>query len=418
MQVVYFAAVNAERDEGRWAISTLEGLLQRHEFGPTKTILALSDASTFWSRVEDGGRAVDAAKRGQAVLALVPGDSRHLEAELLERLGTALSLTDPEEAIQHLRAALQIRIERLGPDHPDVGLAYSELGVAEANADQVSESEASTRRALQIYAKGGIGGRRRAALLSNLATLLWRQAQYDEARVLMEQSLEFFESAAGPDHSDTLSVRDNLALLHLAIGEPETSAAMHLDVARGRARALGEHHYEVARSRLHAASALGFMRRNDEARAQLELALGADLEEAPIIEALALTTLAHLTLDERRDPQSARERLVAAQARVADQPSLSAHALIELGLARADLAEGQLDGALQHANEARRQGEATQGGDETQLEVDWTLAQIYAAQGRNTEATKLARSTVAAWPRDGGRNRVMRAEITHWLQAR
>ena len=50
-----------------------------------------------------------------------------------------------------------------------------------------------------------------ATSLNNLANLYYTQGKYDLAEPLYERALAIYEKALGPDHPDTIQIRENLA---------------------------------------------------------------------------------------------------------------------------------------------------------------------------------------------------------------
>jgi len=121
------------------------------------------------------------------------------------------------EATELAKRALAIREAALGPDHPDVGGALSNLAMLYRGQGRSAEAEPIFRRSLAIYEKAlGPDHRVVGTLLNNLAELYRAQGRYGEAEPLYQRSIAIHEKALGPDHPEVGSSLNNLAQQYLA----------------------------------------------------------------------------------------------------------------------------------------------------------------------------------------------------------
>lgn len=104
----------------------------------------------------------------------------------------------------------------LGADHPNVGLLLCDLGHVYACLGKRGVAEQVLKRSLRILeAVRGTEDRDRAVVLGNLATLYRDQGKVDEAVQLFEESIAVFERTRGPNHPDVAVPCVNLGNLYL-----------------------------------------------------------------------------------------------------------------------------------------------------------------------------------------------------------
>jgi tetratricopeptide (TPR) repeat protein len=116
------------------------------------------------------------------------------------------------EAIPLAQRALAIREKSLGPDHPAVANALSNLAGMYYTLGRYVEAEPLYKRALAIREKaGGPNHPDVGVLLDNLALLFKVQGRYAEAEQLNKRALAVLRKALGPNHLDVATSLDNLA---------------------------------------------------------------------------------------------------------------------------------------------------------------------------------------------------------------
>ena len=100
---------------------------------------------------------------------------------------------------------------------------------------------------------------------NNLANAYRAAGRIGEAITLHEQTLATRERVLGPDHSDTLGSRNNLALAYQAADRTGEAITLHEQNLATRARVLGVDHPDTLDSRNNLANAYWAAGRNDEA---------------------------------------------------------------------------------------------------------------------------------------------------------
>jgi hypothetical protein len=94
-----------------------------------------------------------------------------------------------------------------------------------------------------------IGDARTVARLQNLlGQSLLGLGHYDKALPLLEKSRQTSESELGRDHPDTLTTKNNLAMLYYAQGEYVKAESLHVEVLRLRKKELGADHADTLNS--------------------------------------------------------------------------------------------------------------------------------------------------------------------------
>jgi CHAT domain-containing protein/Tfp pilus assembly protein PilF len=119
------------------------------------------------------------------------------------------------QAIPLAHRLLAIRQKLLGPDHPEVATALSNLAAFYHFQGRYAEAEPLYKRSLAIREKAlGRDDPVVAESLSNLAMLYKNQGRYAEAEPLFKRALAIEEKALGPDDPDLAITLNNLALLY------------------------------------------------------------------------------------------------------------------------------------------------------------------------------------------------------------
>ncbi|HEX4150392.1 MAG TPA: serine/threonine-protein kinase, partial [Pirellulales bacterium] len=154
------------------------------------------------------------------------------------------------DAEVHLRKALALFQESLGPDAPETVEAMNNLAQLLKERGKLAEAEPLVRQALAARRKHlGPDHPDVLASESNLALLLQVQGKLAEAGKLAEENLQHYRKVLGPNDPDTLLAQQNLALIRIKQGrsaeaEPqlrETLAALIKNPNIGR-----EHPYTLS----------------------------------------------------------------------------------------------------------------------------------------------------------------------------
>jgi serine/threonine protein kinase len=157
-----------------------------------------------------------------------------IEATLRLAVGsTYAKLALLPEAERHLRSAVNLRRDRLGPEHPDTLVAQQELAdFLGRGARKFDEAESLGLKTWQARLKlFGETNRETLNSLCNYIEVLADQKKLTEAERLARQRLSITERVFGPDDRNTVDAQDNLAYVLAHAGkyaEAEKFAARSL----------------------------------------------------------------------------------------------------------------------------------------------------------------------------------------------
>ncbi|MEM9454373.1 MAG: serine/threonine-protein kinase [Myxococcota bacterium] len=223
----------------------------------------------------------DAQQRADAAMLLAPLVLGSPHADPVEQAASRTTLAHVlrmqgkyTEAEAEYRAALALRLEALGPDHPDVAGSRNNLGVILAQQKRFDEAEAELRAGLALRQQvlgpdhPDVAGPR-----NNLANLLNKQGRYEEAEAQHRAALALRQRALGPNHPDVAKSQDNLANALQARGKYEEAEAQHRAALALRQKTLGPDHPTVALSRHNLANALRARGQYEQAEAEYRAAL-------------------------------------------------------------------------------------------------------------------------------------------------
>jgi serine/threonine protein kinase/tetratricopeptide (TPR) repeat protein len=133
------------------------------------------------------------------------GGHEVLQSWLLNDEGLVADLEGHQEAaVLAFRKALHLKEKALGPDHPDVAMALTNLANPLSKLGRVTEALDLNQRALQIYERN-VGAEHPdiATSSSNRGEYLNLLSRYAEAEVSARRALNIFEKELGPDHPFT-----------------------------------------------------------------------------------------------------------------------------------------------------------------------------------------------------------------------
>ncbi|HNQ23586.1 MAG TPA: serine/threonine-protein kinase [Phycisphaerae bacterium] len=321
------------------------------------------------------------------------------------------------------RDALSMRRQALGDDHPLVAETLNALAVLRRNQGQYEEAERLHRRALAVY-RATLGDDHLSTVdaISNLGTLLQERGDYAGAELLLREALDRRRSALGPEHQDVATSMNNLAVLLRYKGDYPEAERLYRDSLALRRRLLGDAHPETATSMNNLALLLKLMGRYPEAEqlyreslAAYRQALGA---EHPNV-ASALNNLAAF-LAERGDYAAAeplyREALAMRRKLLGDRhPSVAASLSNLAGVLAREGRYAEAEVLLREALAMRRELL----GDDHPSVVDSlaTLAWLLSHQGNDAEAEPLLREILALQRRTYGQAHPKVSDALHNLAA-
>lgn len=249
-----------------------------------ETLRQVSDFLTNLFKVSDPGEA-----RGNSVTAreLLDRGAARIEsdlsgqplvsARLMRTMGEVYgSLGLYDEAARLDERALDVRLQTLGPDHPDVAETLFALGTVYRRQARYQDSEAAYLRGLAIREKAfGPAHPTVAESLNGLAQVQWFLGKPAEAEANYRRALQVRETWFGADHPE---VANSLVHLGWFLEREERFDEAYAFLSRGleiRDAALGHDHYLVAE--------------NLDLLAQIDLARGRhEQAEAQLLRALAI----------------------------------------------------------------------------------------------------------------------------------
>ena len=152
-----------------------------------------------------------------------------------------------ERTAQHLDAALEIRKEIFGADHPDVAECLNGLGMLARARGDYGEAERLYREALDL---------RRAALgdthlsvaetMNNLGVLLKKKGELSQAETLLREALEIRRTALGHQHEDVATTMSNLAAVLKHKHEFQEAESLYRDALQVFRAVLDPKHLRIA----------------------------------------------------------------------------------------------------------------------------------------------------------------------------
>jgi serine/threonine-protein kinase len=147
----------------------------------------------------------------------VRDDDVHLDDLRFSGLHTNLGLTllaagRGDQALEHLRNAVDISERALGPNHPWLSTSLNNLALAYSELGDYGEAIAIGERALGI-AREHLGERHPtvALFLHNLGDAHTSNRELDLGRALNERALAIWRDTLGPDHNDVAMAHNGIA---------------------------------------------------------------------------------------------------------------------------------------------------------------------------------------------------------------
>ncbi len=176
-------------------------------------------------------------------------DQPELEAAVRHTLGmTYWYLGRFEAANPHLEKAYELRLQVLGPNHPDTLTSLHDLAMQRCK-------QGKTREAVEKFRQAW-AGRRRVLGTEHLDTL-WSQLnlgmmledkELDEAETLLLEAIEACKRTVGHEHHHTLYGQHDLAIVLWNQGKLNESVELDSQTLAARRRSLGADHPDSLRS--------------------------------------------------------------------------------------------------------------------------------------------------------------------------
>jgi len=235
-------------ERAKQAVEVARALAQALEYGPVQAEIAVQDGIVLASRgeyeaaeeaLEEAlelashwghlgsmataarqvmfvvGHRLQRPEEGLSYRPLVEGLARH------DPLGPVASANDLafvleahgelEQAQAQHQAVLSMRRERLGPDHPDIGVSRTNLGNLLRTRGRYRDAETEYRAALSLRSRVlGPEHPLVAASRNDLGRVLTDQGRYAEAQEQHRVALWLWQEALGSDHASVATARSEL----------------------------------------------------------------------------------------------------------------------------------------------------------------------------------------------------------------
>ena len=129
--------------------------------------------------------------------------------------------------------ALEVRKKVLESPHHDIVATMQQLGGTMRMLKEADEAEVLLVGGADMAAvlcAGKDDSLQLATALNNLAFFYKSEGSFEQARPLYERAVVIREAKRGPRHQDTIVSKNNLAELHLAMGDEEAAKAIQLEI--------------------------------------------------------------------------------------------------------------------------------------------------------------------------------------------
>lgn len=212
-------------------------------------------------------------------------DARATAAEDVMRVQSivAYESADYAGALEIDRALVARLMDRLGPDHAQVGIALVSQGNSEHRAGDLKSAETSLIRARGVLEAGfGPGHPTTASAVMALGTVLESRGANEEALALLRDAQRNLATSLGPEHEEVGLAHTNIAVNLTALGQFEDALleyAKALAIVRGRH---GPGHVEEGRIQMNVGVVL--LRQQDFEHAGKTLREALDILEANLPE--------------------------------------------------------------------------------------------------------------------------------------
>jgi serine/threonine protein kinase/tetratricopeptide (TPR) repeat protein len=191
-------------------------------------------------------------------------------------LADVLVMRGQSERAEPLYRSLVDSVRRIyGDAHPDVGIAYSNLGNALSDLpEKFQEAEDAYLHALDILRKTkGQGHAEVATSYNNLGALYLKTNEFDAADRVYQQSILIRTAIFGAQHSHTVSAKIGRALALNRLRRLNEAEALLREAKDAMAQALGAEHWRTANAQHYLGQVLLDQGRVREAERELQQAM-------------------------------------------------------------------------------------------------------------------------------------------------
>ena len=292
---------------------------------------------------------------------------------LLGQLGVYLDASAQfKAALNVLERAVAFDEAAYGPDHPEVAITLTNLGIVQRHLGELPNARTTLERALAIKeAAYGPDHPEVAITLTNLGLLQQQLSELPDARTTLERALAIKEAAYGPDHPEVAITLTSLGDVQRELGElPDARTTLQRALAITET-AYGPDHPQVAVTLINLGIVQQHLGELPDARTSLERALAiTETAYGPDHPQVAVTLInlgiVQRELGELPDARTTLERALAIMetAYGPDHPQV-ASTLINLGIVQREL--GELPDARTTLERALAITEAAYGPDHPQV---------------------------------------------------
>ncbi|MCC7142343.1 MAG: serine/threonine protein kinase [Candidatus Eisenbacteria bacterium] len=203
-----------------------------------------------------------------------------VEASIRTAIGrTYRKLGEYQAAEPHLRRALALRGNALGPDHPQTWWAMHELGLLEYDMSRLAQAESLL---VGVYERSRLHlGPEDADVLSvemQVANLYRKQGRFKEAEPIYVHNLDARRRSHGDESASTLDAAVALANLYQETGRYEQAEPLHRQVMETYRRTIGERDLATVTATTNLANDLALLGRFEDAEPLMKLVLDQKVE--------------------------------------------------------------------------------------------------------------------------------------------
>ena len=186
---------------------------------------------------------------------------------------------DLKQAKEYHERALDIRLQKLGPQHPDVATSYRDLATVLRDQGDLKQAKEYHERALDIRLQT-LGPQHPdvATSYNDLATVLGDQGDLKQAKEYHERALDINLQTLGPQHPKVATSYSNLATVLGDQGDLKQAKEYHERALGIKLQTLGPQHPDVATSYNNLATVLGDQGDLKQAKEYQERALDIKLQ--------------------------------------------------------------------------------------------------------------------------------------------
>jgi len=301
----------AQTDRGLRAIELGRAFARRSPDREQLLILAAQHEASI--RVANGemSRALELHEEVREYWASRDGGRSRVATMLLDMGAVHVATGRTEEAVGALEAAVAIREEEYGPDHPDTANALRELGNALSKLERFDDAERELERALEIQeAARGRETRTVAVLLDDIGRVLRAGGDLEGAIARHREAYTILEAVHGGDNPALVVSGLNIGYTLNAAGKWQEALEAFIDAVELAERVSGPAHPHVVYAANAAASALVDQDRYDEAYVYAKKAIELDgkAEAPPTLFAESRFIATHALWKDGGVPRATRDR--------------------------------------------------------------------------------------------------------------